>query len=221
MKKIQLYAISILIAFFISQKSYGKDYICYYTMHVMIDHTLREHERQTDIRNTQAITAAQEENNKAKLNEVKEVYTKIRSRLNSLGFIFNSVSFTIDAIPIINRVVSRQRELINLASSHPKLAAFHIGNEVKILDKLQLLARFMTALLITYQDINQMKASDRKTLFDHGLYQLQDIYIATNQIYQNCQNYLYAEQLKKMEIKYWVNREKNMIEQIIQNAKNF
>lgn len=189
-------------------------------LHQLVQHSKDEHSRQQTARNRQAITSANEEVNRSKMDELKQKYRRLQSRFHTLGLAIDATQIGLQAAPIITEIIEHQKNIVRLAGNDPLLIAMAYQTEMDIADRAYMLSRYLYALAISIGDLNQMKASDRKLLFGHVLTELRRIAgtsrgLATNMYYTNRKRMLesmnpFAE---------FVNRDRQLVDNILSKLK--
>jgi hypothetical protein len=208
----------LLVSFYVNTAQ--ASYISYYLIHIGIDNQLKENDRQKKIKNKQAEVLAIEQDNKNKANTLKTKYTKIKSRLNSLGFLFDAVMITPSAIPAIKRTIENQDRIIKEVQNDPFLIPIALKSEKDFVYKTQMIARFITGLAISYGDINQMKSGDRKMLLNHAIDELNILESISSNLLSIIQNIKMEKLIAKQSWKNYVNKEKDIIKEIMNNSKS-
>ncbi|SJN47944.1 hypothetical protein [Sphingobacterium sp. JB170] len=141
-------------------------------LHQLVQHSKDENSRQNTARNKQALTTANEKVNMDKTGELKEGYAALQSRFNTLGEVMQVLSLGIEAAPVVRSITHTQQQLITLASDKPFLLPVALVGQREIGRKATRLARYLTGIFITMEDINQMKQSDRRMLYSYALEEL-------------------------------------------------
>jgi len=214
MKKLILSAI--LTAFFFCAQA---DYISYYLIHTGIDHSLKEHKRQQSIRDEQTAVTALELANQEETGKLKTTYNTIVKRLSKLGLAIDAAFMVQEAYPTLNTIIRTQKSIIDQVSDHPHLIPFAIENEIYIVKKAHSLINYMAGLMLSIGDVNQMKSGDRKLLLTHALNELKSVSGMSYKMLTSMRGIITAERLQKARYIAWVNREKEVIEDIINNAR--
>lgn len=194
-------------------------YISYYLIHTGIDNQLKENARQNKIKKNQALVLAVEQQNKTKATTLRTKYAKIKSRLNSLGFLFDAVMITPSAIPAIKQTIANQDRIIKEVQNDPLLIPIALKSEKDFVNKTQMIARFITGLAISYGDINQMKSGDRKMLLNHAIDELNILEGISSNLLSIIQNIKMEKLIAKQQWKNYINREKDIIKEIMTNSK--
>lgn len=195
------------------------DYISYYLIHTGVDHSLKEHERQTKVRNQQALVTTLEETNRTEANKLTATYDKMISRLNQLGLVIDAAFLTQEAYPALNTIISTQKMIVEKVSDYPYLAPFAIENEIHIVQKAHSLINYMIGLVVSLGDLNTMKPGDRKLLLTHALNELRTVAGLSYRMLSTVRGRILSDNLRKARFSRWVNREKDLITDIIRNAK--
>src|SRR6202012_5591133 len=99
--------------------------------------------------------------------KLKGSYRTLQQRYNALGTAINIADIGIYATPTVKRIVSNQEQIISLAEKNPALIAIGYQSEIQFAEKAKSLAGYVAGLIISIGDVNQLKASDRKMLFDY------------------------------------------------------
>jgi Skp family chaperone for outer membrane proteins len=189
-------------------------------MHQLIDQSKNEHTQQVNARNNQATVNANEQANLTLLEKLKNVYRTLQQRYNTLGTAISVAEIGIEAEPMVKQIVSYQEQIVQLAEKNPAGAALGIQTEIEFAEKAEALAGYVTGLTLSIGDVNQMKASDRKLLFDYIIQQLSTI----QELSGNMINILTYSNLSTLlrslnPFQNYIDQDKSMVESIIQNAK--
>lgn len=195
------------------------DYISYYLIHTGVDHTLKEHERQTKIRNQQALVTTLEETNKNETNRLRSTYDKMISRLNQLGLVIDAAFLTQEAYPTLNTIIRTQKMIVEKVAEYPYLIPFAMENETHVVQKAHSLINYMVGLVVSLGDLNAMKPGDRKLLLSHALNELRTVAGLSYRMLSTLRGRILSDSLRKARFSRWVNREKDLIIDIINNAK--
>ncbi|SEM75533.1 hypothetical protein ACRQ5D_31535 [Mucilaginibacter sp. P25] len=189
-------------------------------MYQLINESQDEHSRQVAAKNQQALNTANEQANETLLDKLKGVYRTIQNRYNALGTLISAADVGIYAVPVINRIVNNQQQIIVLAQKNPAIIPLSYHTEVEFAEKAEALSGYVAGLILSYGDVNQMKQSDRKLLFDYIIQQLSRIQELSGNLLNLLQYSNLASVLKSLNpFQTWVDQDKNMVNNILQNAK--
>jgi hypothetical protein len=189
-------------------------------MHQLINQSKSEHTKQVEARNNQATVTANEQANLTLLTKMKNMYRTLQNRYNALGTAINIADIGIYATPEVRQIVSYQAQILRLVQKNPALAVLGYRTEIEFVEKAQGLIGYITGLTLSIGDVNQMKASDRKLLFDYVLMQLSEIQELSGKLV-NTLTYSNQNSLLRSinPFQDYIDRDKEVAESIIQNAK--
>lgn len=189
-------------------------------MHQLIDQSKTEHTQQVNALNKQATVTANEQANLTLLDKMKQMYRTLQHRYNTLGTAINIADIGVYATPEVRQIITYQAQIIALVQKNPAIAFLGVQTEIEFVEKAEGLLGYITGLSLSIGDVNQMKASDRKLLFDYVLIQLSEI----QEISGNLVNTLSYSNLSTLlrslnPFQNYIDADKNVAEDIIQNAK--
>ena len=189
-------------------------------MHQLIDESKDEHTAQVKARNQQAVNTANEQANLTLLDKMKNLYRTLQQRYNTLGTAITIADIGLEGEPMVKQIVSYQSQIVQLAEKNPAIIALGYQTEIEFAEKAESLLGYVTGLTLSLGDINQMKASDRKILFDYVIAQLSRIQeIAGNMLILLQYNNLAAVLKALNPFQNFIDQDKSMINNILQNAK--
>jgi hypothetical protein len=189
-------------------------------IHQLVDQSIAENKLQVKARNQQAVATANEQANLTMLDKLKGTYRTLQQRYNTLGTAINLADIGIYATPMVKSIISNQAEIIALAENNPTLIAIGYQSEIQFANQAKSLAGYVAGLTISVGDVNQMKASDRKMLFDFVLSELNRIQeLSANMV--SLMRYATLSDLLKAANPFqnFIDADKSIAGQIIQNAK--
>ncbi len=189
-------------------------------IHQLVDQSIAENKLQVKGRNQQAFASANEQANLNLLDKLKGTYRTLQQRYNALGTAINVADIGIYATPTVKRIVRNEEQIIALAEKNPALVAIGYQSEIQFALQAKSLAGYVAGLIISIGDVNEMKASDRKMLFDYVLSELNRIdELSANML--NMMQYSSLSSLLKAANPFqnFIDADKSIAGQIIQNAK--
>lgn len=189
-------------------------------MHQLISQSKNEHAIQVKARNNQAGVTANEQVNLTLLEKLKNVYRTLQQRYHTLGTAINIADIGLQAMPMVRQIMACQGQIVQLAARNPAGTALGVATEIEFAEKAEALAGYVTGLTLSLGDVNQMKTSDRKLLFDYVIQQLSRI----QELSGNMVNILTYANLASLirsvnPFQDYIDQDKSMVESIIQNAK--
>lgn len=189
-------------------------------MHQLIDESKSEYTKQVDARNQQAVNLANEQANQTLLVKMKNMYRTLQQRYNSLGTAINIAEIGIYATPMVDHIIDYQSQIVQLVSKNPAVAFLGYQTELEFVKKAEALSGYIAGITLSLGDINQMKASDRKLLFDYVLSELSSIQnLAGNMLSLLQYNNLSAVLRAINPFQAYVDQDKAMVNNILNNAK--
>ena len=189
-------------------------------MHQLIDQSKTEHTAQVDARNNQATVTANEQANLTLLAKLKNIYRTLQQRYNTLGTAINIADIGIYATPMVKQIINYQGQIVQLVEKNPAVAFLGVRTEIEFAEKAEGLLGYVAGLSLSIGDVNQMKASDRKMLFDYVITELSEI----QELSGNLVNTLTYSNLNSLlrsinPFQNFIDQDKSVAEDIIQNAK--
>jgi len=189
-------------------------------IHQLVDESTSENKLQVKARNQQAAATANEQANLTLLEKLKGTYRTLQQRYNTLGTAITVADVGIYAAPMVDQIVSYQAQIVALAEKNPALIAIGFQTEVQFAEKAKSLLGYVAGLILSYGNINQMKASDRKMLFDYVISQLSNLQQLSGNMVNMMQYSNLASLLKAANpFQNFINADKSISNSIIQNAK--
>lgn len=189
-------------------------------IHQLVDQSIAENKLQVKARDQQALASANESANLTLLEKLKGTYRSLQQRYNTLGTAINIADIGIYATPTVKRILSNQQQIIALAQKDPALVGAGFLAAVQFAQEAKSLAGYVAGLTISLGDVNQMRAPDRKMLFDFILSEL-------NKVQELSANLLMLMQYSSLSalvkaanpFQDYASADKSLASQIIQNAK--
>lgn len=217
MKKIGVLICCCLVAATVSAQQKTIDIV---GIHQLVDESISENKLQVKARNQQALASANEQANLTLLAKLKVTYRQIQHRYNTLGTAINLADIDFTASPMVSRIISNQAQVIRLAEQNPALLAIGYQAELHFAEKAKSLLSYVAGLTLTIGDINQMKASDRKMLFDYVITELSNLQDQSGNMLNMMQYASLSALLKAANpFQNFINADQSLARDIIQNAK--
>jgi hypothetical protein len=189
-------------------------------MHQLIDESKSEYNAQVKAKNQQAANTANEQANLTLLTKMKNMYRTLQQRYNTLGTVINIADIGIYATPMVEHIIDYQGQIVHLVEKNPAVAFLGYQTEVEFVEKAEVLSRYVAGLTLSLGDVNQMKASDRKLLFDYVLSELSSIQNLSGNMLNLLQYSNLSSVLRALNpFQSYVDQDKSMINNILNNAK--
>jgi hypothetical protein len=189
-------------------------------IHQLVSYSKSENGLQKDARTKQVQVSANEEGNKTLLAKLKVTYRTLQQRYNTLGTAINAANIGLNAVPMVNRIVSNQQELYELAKGNPAIAALAYNTEIAFVDKAHSLVNYLIGLSASIGDINQMKLSDRRIIFDFILTELSAIQDLSGNLVNSVRYVNRTSLIRSLNpMQDYIDQDKALADEIIRNAK--
>jgi len=218
------YTIALLLllpfAFYLSPCFAQKSTLDIVGIHQLVDESTSENKLQVNARNQQAAATANEQANLTLLEKLKNTYRTLQQRYNTLGTAITVADVGIYAEPMVKQIVSYQAQIVALAEKNPALIAIGYQSEIQFAENAKDLMGYIAGLILSYGDVNQMKASDRKMLFDYVITQLSVLQELSGNMVNMMQYSSLASLLKAANpFQNFIDADISISKNIIQNAK--
>ena len=189
-------------------------------MHQLIDESKSEHDKQVTAKNQQAVNTSNEAANMTLLAKLKNTYRTLQQRYNTLGTAITVADIGLEGEPMVKQIINYQGQIIALAEKNPAIIALGYQTEIEFAEKAESLIGYVAGLTLSIGDVNQMKASDRKMLFDYVIQQLSVIQELAGNMLNLLQYNNLAAVLKALDpFQTFIDQDKSIAKDIIQNAK--
>jgi hypothetical protein len=189
-------------------------------LHQLVNESESENKLQFKAKNQQALATANEQANLTLLDKMKVMYRTLQQRYNTLGTAINIADIGIYATPMVSRIVSNQAQIIKLVQQNPALIAIGYQSALQFTAQAKSLVAYVTGLSLSLGDVNQMKASDRKMLFDYVISELSNIQDLSGNMLGMMQYSSLASLLRAANpFQNFIDADRSIAADIIQNAK--
>jgi hypothetical protein len=189
-------------------------------LHQLVNESESENKLQVKAKNQQALTTANEQANLTLLEKTKVMYRTLQQRYNTLGTAINIAEIGIYATPMVERIVSNQAQIVQLVQKNPALILVGYQSALQFASQAKSLVAYVTGLSLSLGDVNQMKASDRKILFDYVISELSNIQNLSGNMLVIMQYSSLASLLKSANpFQNFIDADMSIGKDIIQNAK--
>lgn len=141
-------------------------------VHQLVSDSKSEHERQSEARDRQAVNTVNEQANRTLLAKFKNSFRDLQSRFGIVGTAIDALDIGTQAVPMVSQITRDQYRLYELTGKNPYLLPLVLQSEIDLLERSRDLVYYLAGLTASLGAVNQMKASDRRILFDHVLTEL-------------------------------------------------
>ncbi len=204
-----------------STSAWEKENVSFPMMNIEINATMKEHDRQKEMRQKQIANATVETANKTQWNNFKEKITKVQDRLRIVSFAIQAIPTGIAMSREITKITDNQAAIINEINTAPYSIIAVLPSQVQFVDDLQMVTRLITGIILSYGAINQMEKSERKVLLDYALAEVKTLSRNSTHMLLKIRDIKAKVLRNKRAFQYYVNRDKQVVENIMNNIKNF
>ena len=136
------------------------------------------------------------------------------------------IDFILQAIPTgyalsqkYRDIKANQRQIVREIRTAPQAIKEVLPNQIKFVDDLQMVIRFLTGIIVSYGAMNQMERADRQMLLNHALAEVDRLNsnsYATLCIIRDAKE---QARIKKSMFDYYIQRDKELVEDLLKNIK--
>ncbi|MCL1689466.1 hypothetical protein CMT57_06085 [Elizabethkingia anophelis] len=204
-----------------STPAWQKENVSFPMMNIEINATMKEHDRQKEMRKNQALNAGIESTNRNEWNSFKDKVTKIQDRLRVVSFALQAIPTGVAMSREVKKITQNQASIIDELSTAPYSIITVLPSGVQYVDDLQMVTRLITGIIFSYGAINQMEKSERKILLDYALGEVKTLSRNSTHMLLKIRDIKAKVLRNKRAFQYYVNRDRQVIENIMKNIKSF
>lgn len=204
-----------------STPAWQKENVSFPMMNLEINATMKEHDRQKEMRQKQTLNAGTEAINRTQWNDFKDKVTKIQDRLRIVSFAIQAIPTGIAMSREIIKITNNQTAIIGEINTAPYSIIAVLPSQVQFVDDLQMVTRLITGIILSYGAINQMEKSERKILLDYALGEVKTLSRNSTHMLLKIRDIKAKVLRNKRTFQYYVNRDRQVVENIMNNIKNF
>ena len=204
-----------------STPAWQQENVSFPMMNIEINATMKEHNRQKEMRQKQTANATIETTNRTQWDNFKDKVTKVQDRLRIVSFAIQAIPTGIAMSREVNKINQNQTDIINEINSAPYSIIAVLPSQVKFVDDLQMVTRLIMGIVISYGAINQMEKSERKVILDYALGEVKTLSRNSTHMLLKIRDIKAKVLRNKRAFQYYVNRDKQVVESIMDNIKSF
>lgn len=204
-----------------STPAWQKENVSFPMMNIEINATMKEHDRQKEMRKNQALNAGIETTNRSEWNSFKDKVTKIQDRLRGVSFALQAIPTGVAMSREVKKITQNQASIIDELSTAPYSIITVLPSGVQYVDDLQMVTRLITGIILSYGAINQMEKSERKILLDYALGEVKALSRNSTHMLLKIRDIKAKVLRNKRAFQYYVNRDRQVVENIMKNIKSF
>ncbi|RNA61401.1 hypothetical protein D1631_05370 [Chryseobacterium nematophagum] len=198
-----------------------KENVSFPMMNIEINATMKENDRQKEMKQKQILNASTEVANRTQWGNFKDKVTKIQDRLRMVSFAIQAIPTGINMNREITKITQNQTAIINEIDAAPYSIISVLPSQVQFVDDLQMVLRLITGIVLSYGAINQMEQSERKILLDYALGEVKTLNRNSTHMLLKIRDIKAKLKRNKRAFQYYVNRDKQVVESIMDHIKSF
>jgi hypothetical protein len=204
-----------------STPAWQQENVSFPMMDIEINATMKEHDRQKEMRQKQIANATVETANRNQWNDFKDKVTKVQDRLRIVSFAIQAIPTGIEMSREITKITNNQTAIINEINVAPYSIIAVLPSQIQFVDDLQMVTRLITGIILSYGAINQMEKSERKVLLDYALGEVKTLSRNSTHMLLKIRDIKAKVKRNKRAFQYYVNHDKQLVESIMDNIKSF
>lgn len=204
-----------------STPSWEQEYVSFPMMNIEINSTMKEHDRQKEMRKNQLANATVETVNRTQWNGFKDKVTKIQDRLRIVSFAIQAIPTGIAVNREITKIIQNQTAIVNEIETASLSIIAVLPSQVQFVDDLQMVTRLIIGIVASYGAMNQMEKSERKILLDYALGEVKTLSRNSTHMLLKIRDIKAKVLRNKRAFQYYVNRDKQVVENIMNQIKSF
>lgn len=204
-----------------STPTWEQEYVSFPMMNIEINATMKEHDRQKEMRKNQLANATVETANRTQWNGFKDKVTKIQDRLRIVSFAIQAIPTGIAMNREITKIIQNQTAIVNEVETAPLSIIAVLPSQVQFVDDLQMVTRLIIGIVASYGAMNQMEKSERKILLDYALGEVKTLSRNSTHMLLKIRDIKAKVLRNKRAFQYYVNRDKQVVENIMNQIKSF
>ena len=203
-----------------STPTWEQEYVSFPMMNIEINSTMKEHDRQKEMQKNQLANATVETANRAQWNGFKDKVTKIQDRLRIVSFAIQAIPTGIAVNREITKIIQNQTAIVNEIETAPLSIIAVLPSQVQFVDDLQMVTRLIIGIVASYGAMNQMEKSERKILLDYALGEVKTLSRNSTHMLLKIRDIKAKVLRNKRAFQYYVNRDKQVVENIMNQIKS-
>lgn len=196
-----------------------KEHVSFPMINSEIRNSMAEHEVQKELKKENTINLGEERINRRLWTKYKETTKKIQDRLRFVDFAIQSIPTGYAMYLAAEDIKQTQLRIFRELQDAPYAIVIAMPTQIKFADDLQMTTRLLMGIVVSYGAINQMEKADRKQLLDYALAEVQMIKYQARYLLRKIIEFKQMLQYKKYLIKYYKERDLNIVKNIIKNVR--
>lgn len=190
-----------------------------WTVNTRIKQSIDENDRQKKILTNQTTNTAVEQDNKNKVEQLKEKVKTLRSRLTKFSYVIDAYKLTTEFYEIISRIKQNEEYVISEITNKPQFSLLEIDGAIAFYNQTEMIIRYLIVVVLSANDVAAMEPADRKIITSFIINELKSLERTSENMKILIRNAKMKYNLQKHAFRDWVNKDEKLIKDIIKNAK--
>ena len=204
-----------------SPPPWEKENVSFPMMDLEINATMKENSRQKKLKKNQDINTSVEVYNESEWKRFKEKVVKVQDRLRIVSFAMQAIPTGVAITRDMESIKDNQINLIKEIEDAPLAIVVAFPSQIKFLDDLQMVIRLLTGIVVSYGAINQMEKAERAILLDYAVKEVKQLKVDSSYMLFMVREIKAKFKRNKRAFQYYINRAKQVVENIMKNIKTF
>ena len=204
-----------------SPPPWEKENVSFPMMDLEINATMKENSRQKKLKKNQDINTSVEVYNESEWKRFKEKVVKVQDRLRIVSFAMQAIPTGVAITRDMKAIQDNQIGLMNEMTDAPLTIVVAFPSQIKFLDDLQMVIRLLTGIVVSYGAMNQMEKAERKILLDYAVNEVKQLKVDSSYMLFMVREIKAKFKRNKRAFQYYINRDKQVVENIMKNIKTF
>lgn len=204
-----------------SPPPWEKENVSFPMMDLEINATMKENSRQKKLKKNQDVNTSVEVYNESEWKKFKEKVVKVQDRLRIVSFAMQAIPTGVVITRDMKAIQDNQIGLMNEMTDAPLTIVIAFPSQIKFLDDLQMVIRLLTGIVVSYGAINQMEKAERAILLDYAVKEVKQLKVDSSYMLFMVREIKAKFKRNKRAFQYYVNRDRQVVENIMKNIKTF
>ena len=204
-----------------SPPPWEKENVSFPMMDLEINATMKENSRQKKLKKNQDVNTSVEVYNESEWKKFKEKVVKVQDRLRIVSFAMQAIPTGVVITRDMKAIQDNQIGLMNEMTDAPLTIVVAFPSQIKFLDDLQMVIRLLTGIVVSYGSINQMEKAERAILLDYAVKEVKQLKVDSSYMLFMVREIKAKFKRNKRAFQYYVNRDRQVVENIMKNIKTF
>ncbi len=193
----------------------------FFMMNQEIKSTVEENQRQKKMKSNENKNLSLETGNNEIWKSIKTSVTKIQDRLSIVDFALQGIPAGVVMLRKSKSIKRNQQQIFDEVQSLPADITPVLMRQITFVEDFKMVSQYIFGLVVSYGVINQMERAERKILLDYALEEVNRLEMNSFYTLSLIREAKMRIAMKQAEIDFYVNRDKSLVKDIINNVKSF